>query len=254
MVYSRCVPLCRNFVKFFPAFLIAAFVAVVHPAYGDVIFEHDFEGIIGDGQFATTWGPEFSLPPNASGQPVGNTLNPATSGSSAGWLSPVPAELGTSFGTLFRGGTATASGLAVLAPETTYTLSFTQFRRDDNPGSSVRARIFSDSLGSSFVFSEGSFDAVTTRDTFVERSLSFTTPDSNAFIFTDLFAVNDTIGINFTDLTDNGAINQVAIDNIRLTAVAVPEPSSLAVLLGLGGFVGWRRRRIKTRSACPSVA
>lgn len=227
--------------------LIAVLTAFAPAAQGNVIFEHDFEGIVGDGNFVNTWGPEFTPPLDANGFVGGHTLNPATSGASANWLSPVPAQLDTSFGVLFAGAATTASGLAPLALDTVYTLSFTQFRRDDIAGTDVRVRIFGDLLGAdpNFIFAEDTFAAVTTTDTFVDRSISFTTPGPGSFIFQDLVDFGDTIAIDFTGGAGNGGANQVAIDNIRLTAVAVPEPSSAAALFGLGGLVVWRRRRTK---------
>lgn len=95
--------------------------------------------------------------------------------------------------------------------------------------------------------------------------LGFTTPGTNA-VTTPTAADWTSVGIAATtldvsvanggylilrwqmgqDILVNGnAGNRIAIDDISITAVAIPEPSSFAALAGLGilGFTGCRRRR-----------
>jgi len=198
-----------------------------------VVFSEDFEGTgLADGTFTSgSWGPQFT-----GGS---NLLNPAATGPTAAWLNPVPPLLGEIFGTLQAGGTATANLTDAFVDNTTYTLSFTHFKRDDLVGDAVTARIIDANTGS--ILASNVFPALTTDDTFLTRTLSYTTSGG--------FELGHAIRLQFYDANGGNNYQQAGIDNISLSAATVaviPEPATMCALglavLGLGGYVRKRRR------------
>ncbi len=204
---------------------------------GGVIFSEDFESTgVADGTFAPTDWPTTAFSPLS---PVGggNLLNPPGTGSA--WLNPVPAELGEVFAVLHSGATATADLTDTFAPDTTYTLTFTHFRRDDLAGDEVTAKILT---AGGLELASADFAAIALTDAYAIRELSYTTSGVGP-------ELGQAIRLQLIDSSGGGNIPQAGIDNISLTASAedgeIPEPATMALLglaaCGLGGYV--RRRR-----------
>ena len=220
------------------AMVTLAFTAT--SANGAMIYSEDFELInLGDadvldggaaGVFTgSTW-------PNTDFVLSGavNLLKPA--GGSA-WLSPVPAALDTTFAALHSGVTATVDLSDTFDANTTYTLTFTQFRRDDIAGDEVTAKILT--TGGTELASQ-TFATVAATDTFLTRTLVFDTADNAA-------GNGQAIRLQLIDSSGGTVTPQAMVDNISLDASAnptAPEPST-AVLAGLAlaGLALGRGRR-----------
>ena len=159
-----------------------------------------------------------------------NLLKPAASSS---WLDPVPVALDTTFAVLFGGVTATVDMADTFDANTTYTLTFTHFRRDDQAGGSLTAKILT--TGDTELKSE-LFAAVATTGTFVTRTLVFNTADNAAGN-----------GLNIRLRLAFGAGGQAALDNISLdetaNAAVVPTPAALPAGLAMLGLAAMRRNR-----------
>jgi len=210
---QKCLPIVGV------ATALALSASVSHAA---PIFSENFE----DDNIAAGAAPQgFGNQFNASTQ-TSNVLNP---GGGNAWLSPVPAGIGT-FGVLFNEAEATVDLVDTFEDNMIYTLTFTQFRRDDIQGDEVTAEI---RTTGGMVLKSESFAAITDTDTFVTRTVQWTTNGGSE--------VGEAIQIALIDPTVGGFTPQVALDNITLDE-AVPEPGSLA-LLGLGGLLIARRRR-----------
>ncbi|MGJ3243806.1 MAG: PEP-CTERM sorting domain-containing protein [Opitutales bacterium] len=191
------------------------------------VFSENFESTgVADDAFTNDWdgpnGTPFSL---TSGS--GHLLNPAGTGNA--WLNPVPSALGEIFAALHSGGTAEANTGQTFTAGLEYTLTFTQFRRDDWSGNPVEASI-GDSDGP---LASVDFPAVTATDTFITRTVDYTATIEDAG--RDIF-------LRFVDSDGGTSLNQVAMDNIELTAV--PEPASgTTALIGLSGLIALAMRR-----------
>ena len=122
----------RKSVLTLAAVAIASLALSTTAANAAEIFSEDWESTgIADGTFdgGSGWtGSSFTLDSNTKG----NLLNPTGTGS--GWLNPVPPALGEIFATLHSGGTGTSDLVDTFDANTTYTLTFTHFARDDQTG------------------------------------------------------------------------------------------------------------------------
>jgi len=215
--------------------LIAVSVlALVAPTHADttVIFTEDFEGYgVADGAFAGN----TAILTNGGwtvADPDGNLLNPADTGPTADWLNPVPAELGTTFLALRKGGWFWRDLGVTIEANKVYTFSLTHFKRDDQPGDIVQMRFMTDSDVGGF-YSEV-FESVDVNDTYVTRTITW---DSGA----NASQNGKSLGILVFD--SNGvAGGQVAIDNISVSVI--PEPATLGLVAAFGGGIIFIRRRI----------
>jgi hypothetical protein len=173
-----------------------------------------------------------------SGAGVQNATNsqfPGTSGDNPGNL-PATAE-GKQFAFL-NGGAANVvyQDVGDLSANTVYTLTIALGSRLDQANGSIYLG-FQNGInnidGTLLSLSSPLQSPTAFSGTFRDVTFSFTTPSS---VSGDL-----TIFIQNVDDTPN------VIDNVRLTAVAVPEPASLALLLGGGGLLLWRSRCRRVR-------
>ena len=216
--------------------VFGGFILCAASANAATIYSEDFEALstINGGNIASDGVSSYTLAGWAETSDFtflgegANLLRPGPSGN--GWLSPMPSELGTTFATLHAGTTATIDLDEVFLANTTYTLTFTNFRRDDTGGSGITGRIATASGNLASV----AFGSVDTTDTFLTRTVSWTTTESGS-------EVGEFIRIQFLD-NGPGSWQQAGIDNVLLTATAIPEPSA-ALLGGLGLLALLRRRR-----------
>ncbi|WP_018970615.1 PEP-CTERM sorting domain-containing protein [Rubritalea marina] len=116
---------------------------------------------------------------------------------------------------------------------TDYSLSFLHYRASNSPtgGRAVTAEIFDDNG----VLATATFAAVDINTSAETRVLNYTATGAELGNIQIRFTADDVAQSN-----DN--FYSTAIDNISLTATAVPEPASTA-LLGLGGLAFLMRRR-----------
>ena len=114
--------------------VFSAVALIAGSANAASIFSENFEGWDGTTDLAgsfpagsftnTTWANSaFTLDIG------GNLLRPNPT--SSPWLNPIPAALGTTFAVIHSDSTATADVGVNFADNTIYTLTFTQFKRDD---------------------------------------------------------------------------------------------------------------------------
>jgi hypothetical protein len=118
--------------------------------------------------------------------------------------------------------------VGALLPNTTYALTASEMCQPDGTGSG----------GSVFV---GMFNGVDDTGTFLGAAQGFPTgvaPVDITFTYTTPGSVGGDLTIY---LDDSGGIAEV-FDNVRLTATAAPEPSTLA-LLTLGGVIAFAAKR-----------
>ncbi len=131
-----------------------------------------------------------------------NLLKPAVG---SVWLDPLPAEFETTFAVLHSGITATADLNETFADKATYSLTFTHFRRDNLDGSALTAKILT---ASGIELASETMPAVTARDTYETRTLSYTTAGGPE--------VGQAIRIQLLAPAGGTTSNQAAIDNISL--------------------------------------
>ena len=188
------------------------------------IFSEDFEGTINSGDPGTNTRPDGVFSGYTSGwlnTPFtgnGNSIKPAAG---SAWLNPVPAALGTTFGTLWGGSTQTTPVGSNFQAETQYTLSFTHFRRDDLVGDSVTASIMT--TGGTTLATQ-TFGAVANTGEFITREVTYTTGAAGA-------EIGQGIQLRFTDPNGGTPQQQPGIDNISLDAVDVSGPCSAGSLV-----------------------
>lgn len=205
-----------------PALLAGGLLGLAIPAHAAVIYSQNFEGagfVLADNSSVSGWGTGFTSTAYLY------RLNPAGTGSS--WLNPVPTELGTTFAIVARSGTTSVNTGQTFVLGQQYELTFTNFRRDDVDGVGITVSI-GDSAGASF---SQNFDAVTTTDTYVTRSFTYTATASD---------VGDPIYLRFSALGTASNSFQAGIDNISLATI--PEPSAFA-LFGIASVAGVFTRR-----------
>jgi len=173
------------------------------PVEGPLLFTEDFEDFaLADGEFQGGWaGTGIWDGVNPFGSAA--VLNPAAG---SPWLDPVPAELGEKFGTMGANSDYYTDLANEYKANAIYTLSFTQFRRDDVAADAdgITAQLMTTD---NTVVAAFAFDPVTTTGTFVERTLTFDTGTNDTFN-------GELIRIRITDPT--GTFDQTGIDNIQL--------------------------------------
>lgn len=211
------------------SFALGALLLSVSARAATIIFNEGFESTgVADAAFTSDWDGPNGTPFSLDAVSKGNLLNPAASGGTSSWLNPVPLALGNIFAVLHSGGTASANTGQTFTVGQTYTLTFTNFRRDDQPGDAIRASI-GNSAG---VLASADFAAVAAFDTLVAREVSYTATLADA---------GQPIFLRFLDTTGGSATSgQAGIDNIQLSVI--PEPST-ALLGGLGALCLLIRRR-----------
>ena len=187
-------------------------------ARADVIFSENFENSgLGPGTFNGGFG-AFTIV--TDGQ---NQLNPGTGNA---WLSPMPPQLGTTFATLFASAVVDANLPQTYEANTTYTLTFTHFRRDDIGADGIGARFMTPALA---VAGSQLFPAVQEFDTFVPRTWALTIPSDSPL-------VGQNIKLRlFSDPATPSNPPQGGIDNIVLTARPDVDPPAIAALAPTGG-------------------
>jgi len=93
---------------------------------------------------------------------------------------------------------------------------------------------------------DGTFTVTGVDQFFTAFSKTFTIDNNNRFTL-DALGMQFITSVTLTGSTANiGDITQVRIGDLVLRNAAVPEPStviSTLIVVGLGGIVGWRRRR-----------
>ena len=151
------------------------------------------------------------------------TLNLLKPAAGSAWLDPLPAALGTTFAVLHSGITATANPSETFADNTTYSLTFKHFRRDDLDGSALTVKILT---ASGIELASETMPAVTARDTYESRTLSYTTAGGPE--------VGQAIRLQLIAPAGGTTSNQTAIDNISL--VVTPRPT------GDNTFANWISR------------
>jgi len=184
-------------------------------ASGSTLFTEDFESPVltapphrskaGNGIYSAGW----LAPWDHKGSAGGNVLRPVVG---RAWKAQVPPALGAQFGVLSSGNQYMDLNETYQA-NTLYTLTFTQFRRDNLKGAGVHARLMTtaDDRVADVVF-----DAVAEKDRYVTRTVTFQTGDEDG-------CTGQTIRIQLSGLGARG--KQVAIDNIELQAVPAPAAS-----------------------------
>jgi len=185
-------------------------ISVSATAHTGVVFTEDFEGYgIADGAFAGN----TTILANRGwtvADPDGNLLNPADTGSTTNWLNPVPAELGTTFATLSKGGWFWRDLGVTIAADTVYEFSLTHFKRDDQDGDAVQLRFLADSVTGGF--HSDTFSAVTNNGTYVTRTITW---NSGA----DDSQNGNSLGILIFDSNGGTSANQAGIDNISVSII-----------------------------------
>lgn len=215
------------------SFLLAALLFSVSPASAAVIFSENFEGTgLAPNSFTTAnVGGSMGAFTVVSGS--GNLLNP---GAGNAWLNPVPAELGTTFAVLPNTLIIDAAVGQNYEANTLYTLSFTRFRRNDIAPDGLGAQLLAPGpvqvAGQFFPASDINATGFLSNET-----ISILIEDGSPFI-------GQPITVRFFSQQDTtGNTPQVALDNIVLTAVLIPEPSrALLAVVGLATLL-FRRRR-----------
>ena len=182
--------------------------------FAEPLFTVDFEDTISpgddgtitaaDGTFTKTGWPNTGF---TISQGSANTLRPA---SASAWLNPVPQDLGETFGVLHAGASATADVDKAFSANTTYTLTFTQFRRDDLAGAAVTAMILT---ADGTELTRDTFPAITAKGAVETRKLVYTTSADGP-------EIGRNIQLRFVVTTGGGIQQQVGIDNISLDAIA----------------------------------
>lgn len=127
--------------------------------------------------------------------------------------------------------------VGLLAPSTTYTLTIAIGQRLDRVNGSVQIALLNAASGNFDPFGTGTILASTTGVSSVNGSFQdfVTTFTTGAVVSNDLY-----VGARYTA---DGTI-QASLDNVRLDATVVPEPSAVLTLLGgVGMLLSLRRSR-----------